>query len=211
MIVSALLSTVVAVSMRALHSCLQHLGRMKSVRLRHRMSSVCPSLLVNICCGASLSKGTTLTGRLCERTGRRDCVKLESMHAEGTWYEGAWNDWCWKTPDLWSSSSSCSWTPQAGTQYPWTEHWERHSPWSNQWNPPFDITSKDPRQYGDGRGDVIPTFDGTTFRRYKRRVRLFVSNTRVAPERRAVKLLERLEEYYRTWKHWMVSRICLIT
>ena len=59
--------------------------------------------------------------------------------------------------------------------------------------------------------DVIPTFDGTNFRQYKRRVRLFVSNTRVAPARRAGKLLERLEEYYRTWKHCMVSRICLIT
>ena len=82
---------------------------------------------------------------------------------------------------------------QAGTQYPWTGHWERHSPWSNQGNPPFDITNKDPRQYGDGRGDVIPTFDGTNFRQYKRRVRLFVSDTRVAPARRAGKLLERLE------------------
>ena len=40
---------------------------------------------------------------------------------------------------------------------------------------------------------MIPTFDGTDFRQYEMRVRLFVSNTRVAPERRAGKLLERLE------------------
>ena len=84
--------------------------------------------------------------------------------------------------------------PQAG----WTWHqWERHSPWSNQdlpqWDSPVDITSNDPRQYGDGRSEVIPTFDGTDFRQYERRSRLFVSNTRVAPERRASKLLERLE------------------
>ena len=39
---------------------------------------------------------------------------------------------------------------------------------------------------------MIPTFDGADFRQYERRVRLFVSNTRVAPERRAGKL-ERLE------------------
>ena len=39
---------------------------------------------------------------------------------------------------------------------------------------------------------MIPSFDGTD-RQYERRVRLFVSHTRVAPERRAGKLLERLE------------------
>ena len=129
-------------------------------------------------------------GRPCRR---RDCVKLESMNAEETCFEGKWNDWCWRTTDHWSSSSSCSWTPQAGTPYPWTWHWERHSPWSNQWNSPIDITSNDPRQFGDGRGVVIPTFDGVDFRQYERLVRLFVSNSRVAPERRAGKLLERLE------------------
>ena len=79
--------------------------------------------------------------------------------------------------------------PQAG--------WTWHSPWSNQdllqWDSPVDITSNDPRQHGDGRSEVIPTFDGTDFRQYERQVRLFVSNTRVAPERRAAKLLERLE------------------
>ena len=40
---------------------------------------------------------------------------------------------------------------------------------------------------------MIPSLDGTGFRQYERRVRLFVSNTRVAPDRRAGKLLERLE------------------
>ena len=85
-------------------------------------------------------------------------------------------------------------TPQAG----WTLHyWERHSPRSNQgwpqWNSPVDTASNDPRQYGDGRGEVIPSFDGTNFRQYERRGRLFVPHTRVAPEKRASKLLERLE------------------
>ena len=120
-------------------------------------------------------------------------MKSESRNAEGTWYEGTWNDWCWRTPDHWSSSSSL--TPQA---YSWTWHnWEHHAPLSNQgspqWNSPVDTTSSDPRQCGDGRGEVIPTFDGVDFRQYERRVRLFVSNTRVAPERRAGKLFERLE------------------
>ena len=53
--------------------------------------------------------------------------------------------------------------------------------------------SNDPRQYGDGRGEVIPSFSRTGFGQYERRVSLFVSDTRVAPERRAGKLLERLD------------------
>ena len=64
---------------------------------------------------------------------------------------------------------------------------------SKQWNSPVDTTSSDPRQYGDGRGEVIPSFDRTDFRQYERRFRLFVSDTRVAPERRAGKVLQRLE------------------
>ena len=40
---------------------------------------------------------------------------------------------------------------------------------------------------------MIPSFDGTDFRQYERGVRLFVCEKRVAPERRAGKLLERLE------------------
>ena len=39
---------------------------------------------------------------------------------------------------------------------------------------------------------MIPTFDGVDFRQCKRRVRLFASNTQVAPEKRAGKLSERL-------------------
>ena len=66
-------------------------------------------------------------------------------------------------------------------------------PVDTQWNSPVDTTISDPQQYGDGRSEVIPSFDGTNFRQYERQVRLFVSNTQVAPERRAVKLLERLE------------------
>ena len=63
-----------------------------------------------------------------------------------------------------------------------------------QWNSPVDLTNNDPRQHGDGRGEVIPTFGGSDFRQCERWVRLFVSNTRVAPERRTSKLLERPEE-----------------
>ena len=61
------------------------------------------------------------------------------------------------------------------------------------WNSIVDVTSNDPLQYGDGRGEVIPTFDEADFCQCERRVRLFVSNTRVALEKRAGKLLERLE------------------
>ena len=53
--------------------------------------------------------------------------------------------------------------------------------------------SSDPRQYGDGQGEVIPSLDGTDFRQRERRVHLFVYNTRVVPARRAGKLVERLE------------------
>ena len=79
------------------------------------------------------------------------------MAAEGS-HDGAWNDWRWKTPDHWSSSSSS--IPRAG----WTWHgWKRHPPWSNQgwlpWNSPVDTTSKDPRQYGGERSEVIPSLD----------------------------------------------------
>ena len=76
------------------------------------------------------------------------------MAAEGS-HDGAWNDWRWKTPDHWSSSSSS--IPRAG----WTWHgWKRHPPWSNQgwlpWNSPVDTTSKDPRQYGGERARLFP-------------------------------------------------------
>ena len=95
-------------------------------------------------------------------------------------------------------SSSSSSTPQA---YSWTWHWsiiplDQTSgirPVDTQWNSPVDTTGSDPRQFGDGPGEVIPSFNGTYFIQYERRVRLFVSNTRVAPETRAGKLLERLE------------------
>ena len=39
---------------------------------------------------------------------------------------------------------------------------------------------------------MIPSLDGTDFRQYERRVRPFVSTTRVVPERRDGKLLKRL-------------------
>ena len=102
---------------------------------------------------------------------------------------------------------------QLGTPCSLVEPGVRHSG-----NSHVDATSNDPRQHGEGRGEVIPSFHGTDFRQYERRVRLFVSNTRVAPERRAGKFLERLEgrasicvKGSKTWKHTMVLRICLIT
>ena len=55
----------------------------------------------------------------------------------------------------------------------WSNQW--NSPVDTQWNSPVDTTNSDPRQYGDGRGEVIPTFDGTNFSQYERRVRLFAN------------------------------------
>ena len=90
---------------------------------------------------------------------------------------------------------------------PWSNQW--NSPVDTQWNSSVDTTSSDPRQYGNGLGEVIPSSDGTDFRRYERRVRLFVFNTRVAPERERLVnfwsdskdvLAIRLKAY-RTWKH----------
>ena len=96
-------------------------------------------------------------------------MKLESVSAEGTWHDGTWNDWRLRTPDHWSSSSSSL------HQSEWAWHqWERQSPWSSQdlpqWNSLVDVTSNDPRQYGDGRSEVIPTFDGADSRQYERRI-----------------------------------------
>ena len=81
-------------------------------------------------------------------------MKLESLSIEGTWYDGTWCGWRWRTSDHRSSSSS-----QAG----WRWHdWGRHSPWSNPgWlreNSP-DTTFSDPRQYGDERSEVTPSWD----------------------------------------------------
>ena len=173
------------------HGRVQNMGGRGSTRGRRKIPTilVCPSLSVNIGSGASLSKEATLSP-VCERTRRRDCVKSESMTTQG-WYDGTWNEWCWKSLDHWSSSSSSK--PRAG----WMWYKERHSPWLNQgspqWNLTVDTKSSDPRQYGDGWDEVIPSFDGTDFRQYERRVRLFLSHTRVAPERRAGKLVERLD------------------
>ena len=64
-----------------------------------------------------------------------------------------------------------------------------------------------PWQYGDGRCEVIPPFDGTDFRRYERRVRLFVSNTRVVLEGRAFDSCEGIQNLERPDG----VRICLIT
>ena len=79
------------------------------------------------------------------------------MAAEG-WYDGAWNDWRWKTPDHWSSSRSS--ILQAGRTW---HDWGRHSSWSNQcwiqWNSPVGTTSSDPRRCGGERSEVIPSLD----------------------------------------------------
>ena len=121
------------------------------------------------------------------------CTGLREVgFREGTWSDGTWNDWRWRAPDRWSSSSSSA--PQAGTVL--VDEAQLGTALSigrtREWNSPVDTTSNGPRQYGDGRGEVITAFDGTDFRQYERPVRLSVSNTRVAPERRAGELLERL-------------------
>ena len=123
-------------------------------------SSVCTSPMVNI--GSGASRGGDPVRPPEGATRRRDCLERKSTKAEG-WYDGTWNDGCLKAPDYWSSSSSS--LPAA---YSWMWPWEHHSPWSNQWNSPVDTqwnspvdtTSSDPRQCGDGRGEVIPSFDG---------------------------------------------------
>ena len=85
--------------------------------------------------------------------------------------------------------------------------------------------SNDPRQCGDGRDEVIPSFGGKDIRRYERRV----DSTRggffsLCPRHEWLQR-EGLVNFgsgwkdvqsihvreYRTWKHRMVSRICLIT
>ena len=93
----------------------------------------------NIGNGASLSKEATLSGRLCERTRRLDCVKLESMNAEGTWYEGTWNDWCWRNPGSlefleFIDTSSVLMDGALGTTFSLVN---RGSP---QWNSPVDTS-----------------------------------------------------------------------
>ena len=61
------------------------------------------------------------------------------MAAEAS-YDGTWNDWCWKTPDHWGSSSSSN--PRAG----WMWHDARqHSLWL-PWNLPVAVTGNNPRQ-----------------------------------------------------------------
>ena len=94
-------------------------------------------------------------------------MKLESVNAKGTWSGGKVEQLVLEDPRslevlkfMFTDTSSGYTAPMDG------EHWERHSPWSNQWNPPVDITNNDPRQCGDGRGEVIPTFDGTNFRKF---------------------------------------------
>ena len=103
---------------------------------------------------AELLEEATLSGRLCERED--DGTAWKSVAAEG-WYDGTWNDWRWKTPDCRSSSSSSILRAR------WTWHdWGRPQPSSKQgwlpWNSPAD-TSKDPRQYGGERSEVIPSLD----------------------------------------------------
>ena len=139
------------------------------------------------------------------------------MSAEGTWSDGTWNEWRWRTPDHRSSSSST--TPQAG----WTWHkWERHSTWSNpdllQWHSRVDLTSNDPRQYGDGWGEVIPSFDGTDFRQYDMAGSSFrVPYPSGLREKGLVKFWRDWKDVHsirvketRTWKLLMVLRICSI-
>ena len=125
--------------MTSTHSVAQVLERVKSCQTSSSHVHL-PSARsgVNIGSGGSLSKEATVSGRL-----------LESMTTEER-YDGTWYDWCWKTPDHCSSSSSSN--PRA--DWMWSQ--ERHSPWldqgSPQWNSTVDTPSNDPPQYGDGMG-----------------------------------------------------------
>ena len=136
-------------------------------------------------------------------------MTLESTNAEGTWYDGAWNDWRWRT--------QITGVPRV--------HRHLHLVRSSQGRGPTGndvLLGRTSVRHSGIRpltlrvmihrsmvkdGEVIPPFE--------RRVRLFVSNRRVVPERRAGKLLERLEglafdscvKEYRTWQHRMVLRI----
>ena len=66
-------------------------------------------------------------------------------------------------PGSLESIEHSSWMWHDGGQHsPWSNQW--NSPVDTQWNSPVDTTSSDPRQYGDGRGEVTPPFDGTDFR-----------------------------------------------
>ena len=159
-------------------------------------SSVCTSILVNI--GSRASQGGDPLRPPVGATRRRGCVELESMSADG-WYDGAWNDWRWKTPDYWSSSSSSM--PVA---YSWTWEWQHHAPRSHQWSS-VDTTNNDPRQCGDEWDEVLASFNGTNFSQYEKQVRVFECNTRVAPERRAGKLSEKHGQHRR------VLKFCSIT
>ena len=99
-----------------------------------------------------MSKEATLSGRLSERTTRRDCVKLESMNAEATWYDGTWNDWRWRTPDRFLSPrvQQTLKVDGRGTTFAFSN---QDLP---QWNSLLDVTGNDPRQSGDERGRSYP-------------------------------------------------------
>ena len=60
---------------------------------------------------------------------------------------------------------------------------------------PVDTTSSDPRQYGDGRGEVIPSFDGADFIRYERRGSSFCVQYTSDPTQR-----EGLVNFWSDWK-----------
>ena len=49
-------------------------------------------------------------------------------------------------------------------------------------------------QEADGRGEYIPEFDGKNYRAYVRKVQIWLCNSRMPPERRAGRLLERLKD-----------------
>ena len=60
---------------------------------------------------------------------------------------------------------------------------------------PLTPTSNDPRQYGDGRGEVIPSFDGTDFRQHERRILLFCVHINTSGHQR-----EGLVNFWSDWK-----------
>ena len=114
------------------------------------------------------------------RTGNRPWE--ETTEAAGDWTdyrdpEGAWG----ASSSGWWGSWSWGGRPSGRTYGGWG---------SGGWAPESSGGSHEP----DGRGEHFPGYDGKTpFRVYERKVNIFKQNTRLAPARRAGKLLERLE------------------
>ena len=96
-------------------------------------------------------------------------MKLESVSAEGTWHDGTWNDWRLRTqitgvPRV-HHSINRNGRGTNGSDSRLGQGRICHNGIRSLTSP-----HNDPRQYGDGRSEVIPTFDGADSRQYERRI-----------------------------------------